>query len=84
MGVDWLDETFTGLNLLVFDLLADPAEATNISLPAAQIAEFNTIRDAVLLNISSTFRSTADYSQGVRKSDKPCCNVNHVVCRCED
>lgn len=84
-GFDWLmDDADTGPNLLVFDLLADPAEANSIVLPAAKIAEFNAIRDAVLLNISSTFHSTADYSQGVKNADKPCCDVSHVVCCCGD
>ena len=69
-------------NLLVFDLVADPAESKNLSLPAEQIAHFNAVRDAVLRSVNSTFRSTPDYSQGTTKEEMPCCDVDHVVCRC--
>ena len=81
---DWLSTDITGSdgNVLIFDLEADPAESTNITLSAGQVAHFVATRDSVVASIESTFRSTPDYSQATLKSDEPCCDVGHVVCRC--
>jgi arylsulfatase A-like enzyme len=85
----WLEEQSLnegaggGGDLLVFDLVVDPAEKTNLTtLTAEQIAHFNAVRDGLMHSINTTFRSVPDYSQATLKSDEPCCNVSHVVCRC--
>lgn len=82
--MDWLhdDADGSGGDLLIFDLETDPAEETNITLPEEQVARFNAIRDEVMQSINHTFHSIPDYSQGTLKSEEPCCNVSHVVCRC--
>ena len=74
----------TGGDLLAVDLSLDPGEEKNITLSAEQVVNFSAIRDSVYLSINSTFRSSPDYSQGTIKSDQPCCDVDHVVCRCTD
>ena len=84
----WLMSQKEGENydqiLLIFDLVADQAEEKNITVSPELVAHFNSVRDSVMQSINTTFRSVADYSQGTQKSDEPCCNVSHVVCRCAD
>lgn len=69
---------------LVFDLSKDPAESTPITVSKALYAHFERVRNATMQNITNTFHSVPDYGQGTLKEQQPCCNVNNVVCRCEE
>jgi hypothetical protein len=67
---------------IIFDLSADPAESTPLSPPPpGLVAQFRTAFAAMWTNITSTMQSTPDYSGGGTAAS-PCCNGDHVVCRC--
>lgn len=71
---------------LVFDLDADPGESTPVApgdLPAGLLANITTMTAALLRDIATTLRSTANYTEGGQPA-WACCNPDHVVCRCED
>jgi len=71
-------------NYLIFDLDADPAESTPITLPPADIARVTAALASYNANVSTTFASVADYSSGTMVADAPCCNATNAVCRCKD
>lgn len=67
---------------LIFDLDADPSESTPLSPPPAGLVEsFQAAFAAMWANITSTYRSTANYSEG-GESAWACCDPSHVYCRC--
>lgn len=69
---------------LIFDLETDPGETTPLANPPdGLVATFKAALAAQLTNISSTYRSTADYSEG-GWAHAPCCNPNNAACRCTD
>lgn len=65
---------------LVFDLSVDPAESNPVRNAAVEQAVVD-YYNSLILNISSTYHSRADYAEGGNAS-WPCCNPNHVLCRC--
>lgn len=73
---------------LLFDLDADPAEATPLNTAAeayaAVLAKIRALRQAKEESINSTFRSITNYSQD--DQFKPCCNRGDPTqgpCRCD-
>lgn len=69
---------------LLFDLDADPAEASPLNTTAfAEVLEtIRALRHAKEESINTTFRSVTDYAQDDKF--KPCCNRTNVACRCEE
>ena len=68
---------------LIFDLDADPGEATPVRPPQAVLDAIWAAHHALLLDINSTMRSTTDYSVGATMvGSAPCCNGANAVCRC--
>jgi len=69
---------------LVFDLSQDPAEAKPLTNVApALLQKLDQLRLQKLSDIYSTPHTWANMTLGTT-SAWPCCNPNHVDCRCED
>ena len=72
---------------LIFDLEADPAEATALDPTepgvAKAIAALEAARKAKMLDINSTPRTVADYSQNATGRAANCCNSSHMECSCQ-
>jgi len=69
---------------LVFDLENDPSESTPVRPPPAVLDAIWAAHHALLADVASTFRSTANYSRGATTVESaPCCNAANAVCRCE-
>jgi len=68
---------------LVFDLDADPGEATPIRPPPAVMDAIFAAHAAKLADIASTFKSVAQYDVGPSTvKSGPCCNAAFADCRC--
>ena len=73
---------------LIFDLEADPAEATALDpetdpAVAKAAAALEAARKAKVLDIDSTPRSVADYSQNATGRAANCCDSKHMECSCQ-
>lgn len=72
----------------LFDLSADPAEASalDVGVPkyAAIVAAMSALRARALAAIASSLRSVANYESGPAGAAVNCCNATHVACRCEN
>jgi arylsulfatase G len=69
---------------LVFDLSADPTESTPLTNVDPRLyARAEELRAAKLADIYSTPRTNANFAEGTT-ADWPCCDPQHVVCRCTD
>ena len=66
---------------LLFDLAADPAEATPLTNHTLK-AEMLALVAAMMANITSTFRSVANYSTGPSALSAVCCDADHYACAC--
>lgn len=69
---------------LIFDLDADPSESTPVRPPQAVLDAIWNAHHALLADVATTFRSTANYSTGATTvGSAPCCNASNAVCRCD-
>ena len=69
---------------LIFDLDADPGEAAPLAAPPPDVvAAVKAAFAEKWGNITTTYRSAANYTGGGRPA-WPCCNSAHVSCRCTD
>lgn len=66
---------------IAFDLVADPAESTPVSVPAELLRDVEAARSATVASITSTFHSFSNYSTG-GSAAWPCCNRASSCCRC--
>ena len=66
---------------LVFNLTADPAESTPITVGADVLQRIDDARNAKLADIANTLSHPGHYDSGDKK-DWGCCNQKSAVCRC--
>jgi hypothetical protein len=73
---------------LLFDLLVDEAEAhpldTSSTELAAVVTQMKILRDRMLTNISTTFKSVTKYDSGAEGRAVNCCNDKNVACACNN
>lgn len=67
---------------LIFNLTADPAESTPVTVGADVLAAIKAQRAATLADIAGTLKHPGHYDSGDKK-DWGCCNQESAVCRCK-
>jgi len=69
---------------LIFDVASDPAESTPLQdVDPRLVKQLLSVHSALMSDIRGSAASQVDWTMGW-ESVYPCCNPNHVKCRCED